>query len=334
MENIYNVFHVIYREIVIMGPYFLLSVLTGGLMKTYKVDRWLYSFLNKSQIVSILIAVIAGVVSPMCSCGILPVFITLLDMGAPLSASISLLTTSPIMSSGAFILTYGVLGYKMAYIKLFGAVFIGLLTGFIFFVLEKANYFKKDIIRFNRYKDDKSVCQIWRKEVGAIHESPETTDGTSPVALAKGDERRLPVDTQLAENKFLFFCKRARELFVFIGKFVLLAIVFEAIIAVYVPYEWIEAILGKRGGISSVINAVLIGIPLPVNGVSVVNVLKGLVEKGMSNGAAVAFLFAGPVTAAPAITVLAGMIEKKVVWLFLIIGILGSFFLGLIGQLW
>lgn len=280
-----------------MWPYFLLSVLAGGIMKTYKVDRRLYSLLNKSRVVSILIATVAGVVSPMCSCGILPIFITLLDMGAPLSASMSLLITSPIMSPDAFILTYGVLGYKMAYIKMFGAIFIGLLTGFIFLVLERAGYFRKDVVRFNRYKDDRSVCQI---------------------------------DTKLAKDKLSFFYKRARELFVFIGKFALLAIVLEAIIAVYVPYEWVEAALGTRGGVFSIINAVLVGIPLPVNQVAVVNILKGLMAGGMSNGAAIAFLFAGPVTAIPAIVALAGMVEKKIVWLFLTIGVLSSLFLGLI----
>jgi hypothetical protein len=319
MENVYNVFYVVYQEILIMGPYFLISVLIGALMKTYKIDRWLYSFLNRSQVVSILIATIAGVVSPMCSCGILPVFVTLLDMGAPLSASVSLLITSPIMSPDAFILTYGVLGHKMAYIKLFGALFIGLLTGFTFLYFEKIKYFSNNVLKENIYSGQKGVCQIRSKDVGA---------GSKPAQ----SEARLPVDTQLADDKLLFFYKRARELFIFIGKFALLAVIIQSIIDVYVPYEWVEAVLGKKGGILSIIDAVLIGIPIPVNGVSVVNVLKGLMEKGMSNGAAVAFLFAGPVTAVPAIAALAGMVEKRVVFVFLVIGVLSSFLLGMVGQ--
>lgn len=317
MEGVYNVFYIIYQEILIMGPYFMVSVLTGALLKTYKIDRWLYSFLNRSQVISIVIATIAGVLSPICSCGILPVFITLLDMGAPLSASVSLLITSPVMSLDAFILTYGVLGYKIAYIKLFGAVFIGLVTGLIFLYLEKIKYFSSEYLKKNIYKDKKGVCQIRSKNAGA---------GSKPAQ----SEGRLPVDTQLAENKWLFFLKRAKELFIFIGKYALIAVIIEAVIAVYVPYGWVEAVLGKKGGILSVFNAVLIGIPLPVNAVSVVNVLKGLIEKGMSNGAAIAFLFAGPVTALPAIIALSGMIEKRVVWVFLSIGFLSSFFLGLI----
>ncbi|MDD5772278.1 MAG: permease [bacterium] len=315
MENVKNVFYVIYQEILIMGPYFLISVLIGALMKTYKIDRWLYSFLNRSKVISILIATVAGVVSPMCSCGILPVFVTLLDMGAPLSASVSLLITSPVMSIEAFILTYGVLGYKMAYIKLFGAVFIGLSAGFVFLYLEKIQYFSVNVLKRNIYEGKKGVCQIRSKEHGA-----------------GGIGQRLPVDTQLADNKLLFFYKRARELFIFIGKFSIIAILIDAIISVYVPFEWVEAVLGEKGGVRSIINAVLIGIPLPVNGISVVNVLKGLMEKGMSNGAAVAFLFAGPVTAIPAIIALAGMVEKRVVFVFLTIGILSSFLLGLVGQ--
>ena len=135
MENVSNVFYVVYQEVLIMGPYFLLSVFIGALLKTYKIDRWLYSFLNRSKIVSIIIAAIAGEAAPMCSCGILPVFVTLLDMGAPLSASVSLLIASPIMSPDAFILTYGILGYKMAFITLFVAVFIGVIPGFVFFYL-------------------------------------------------------------------------------------------------------------------------------------------------------------------------------------------------------
>jgi uncharacterized membrane protein YraQ (UPF0718 family) len=258
----------------------------------------------------------------MCSCGILPVFVTLLDMGAPLSASVSLLITSPVMSPDAFILTYGVLGYKMAYIKLFGAAFIGLLAGFVFLYLEKINYFSVNVLKRNIYEGKKGVCQIRSKENGA----------KSIEHGAEGIGQRLPVDTQLAENKLLFFYKRARELFIFIGKFALIAIFIDALISVYVPYEWVEAVLGEKGGLRSVLNAVMIGIPLPVNGVSVVNVLKGLMEKGMSNGAAVAFMFAGPVTAIPAIVALSGMVEKRVVRVFLTVGIFSSILLGYIGQ--
>ncbi|MEW6088832.1 MAG: permease [bacterium] len=326
MENIFSVFYVIFEEIKIMGPYFFFSVILGAVLKTYKIDRKLYSFLNQSPVISILIATTAGVVSPMCSCGILPVFITLLDIGAPLSASISLLITSPVMSPDAFILTYGGLGYKMAYIKLFGAVFIGILSGFVFLYLEKRKFFSESVLKSNIYTNKKGVCQIKkRSEIDSLN-------GLNCLNRLNDKEKRLPVDTQLADNKLLFFYKRARELFIFIGKFSLLAVIVEAIIAVYIPYEWVEAVLGKKAGILSIFNAVLIGIPLPVNGISVINVLKGLMEKGMSNGAAVAFMFAGPVTAIPAITALAGMVEKRIVWIFLILGILSSAILGFFGQ--
>ena len=64
--------------------------------------------------------------------------------------------------------------------------------------------------------------------------------------------------------------------------------------------------------------------PLYVNQISAAGIAFGLLEKGVSNGAAMAFLIGGPVTAIPAMSALWMMFRKRVFALYLVVSLTGS----------
>ncbi|MBI5418293.1 permease, partial [Candidatus Poribacteria bacterium] len=247
-----------------------------------------------------------GLMSPLCSCGILPVVVTLIECGIPLAPVMALFITSPIMSPEALVLTYLTLGEHLAFAKLIGACFMGLGAGFLTYFLQKTNFFETDVLKMHKFIDS---CIVKAKDM-------ET---------AKQGE--IPIDAIVADDKATFFLKRAKELFRFMIKFVLIATFIEAIIVIFIPMDWIISLLGNQTQFSP-LWATLFGIPMPANGISIVPIIKGLIDKGMGNKAAISLLIAAPVTSIPAIIALNGLFKKRVVIIFLISSILGSVMLG------
>ena len=62
---------------------------------------------------------------------------------------------------------------------------------------------------------------------------------------------------------------------------------------------------------------------------SALPVVSGLLAQGMSPGAAIAFLLAGPVTTIPAMAAVRGIVTGQVFRLYLAVGLGGSIVIGL-----
>ena len=56
--------------------------------------------------------------------------------------------------------------------------------------------------------------------------------------------------------------------------------------------------------------------------------MKGLLTQGMSGGAAMAFLVAGPVTSIPAFVLLWTVFQRAVLWLYLGLSLAGALIAG------
>ena len=84
----------------------------------------------------------------------------------------------------------------------------------------------------------------------------------------------------------------------FLGRWLLLAFVVEALILFYVPQEAIAGVLGGKSAFAVPL-AALVGLPLYMNEMGALPIVLGLLESGMQPGAAIAFLIAGPSPPSP-----------------------------------
>lgn len=116
-----------------------------------------------------------------------------------------------------------------------------------------------------------------------------------------------------------------------LGKWLVLAVVFEALILRYLPQQAVSDTLGSSGLLAIPLSAVL-SIPLYVNGVGAVPIVAGLLAKGMTAGAAVTFLLGGSVTTIPALVAVRNVVSNGIVTLYFGIGVLGSILVGLIAN--
>ena len=305
---------VILEESARMAWFFLLSIVLVGIIKGYRLDLRIRDAVNRSGFLGILIAVGVGMVSPLCACGILPVVISLAMIGTPIAPLLTLLATSPLMGPDAFLLTWSGLGPEWALLKVAGAAVIGLATGLTTQYLVKRGVLAGDLVRLDP----------------VYHE-----DGTPGSAYEVGCANGIAVRTMTIvprANRLRFIFDRTLDAGLFVGKFLLLAIVLEALIVTLVPLSWITVLVGQKS-FTSVLTAAVIGLPLPVSQIPVIPILSGLLQRGIDRGAAYTLLLAGPVSSLPAMIALWGMFRRRVVVTFLGVTLCSALLLGWLFQL-
>lgn len=305
---------VIWEEITNMWWFFLLSIVLVGVIKGYKLDLRIRDSINRAGSWGIVVAVGVGMVSPLCACGILPVVITLAMVQTPLAPLMALLVTSPVMGPDALILTWSGLGMEWAVLKVVGAAVLGLSVGLVTQALINQGFLAGNLIRLKpKYNPDGTMAPA--KEIGAeagIH------------------IKTMTIVPRASRLRFIF--DRTLDAGLFVGKFLLLAIVLEAIIVTLVPISWITALVGQKSVLSLFLAAV-IGLPLPTSQIPIIPIMAGLLQRGIDPGAALTLFMAGPVTSLPAIIALAGMFKKRVLVVFLTVSLSVSILLGWLYQM-
>ena len=123
------------------------------------------------------------------------------------------------------------------------------------------------------------------------------------------------------------FSSEAWNVSLFLGKWLLIAFILEALIEHYLDPRWISSLLGKEQAFSIPL-ATAIGIPLYTSGVAAIPIVEGLLKSGMGHGAALAFLVAGPVTTIPAMTAVFALVRRQTFAVYLGSGIIGSLLVG------
>lgn len=309
-ETLFEIGRVALKEAGRMWWFTLLGVVLAALIKTYQLDRKMRGYVGKWGAWAVPAATGIGLVSPLCSCGILPVIIPMALAGVPLAPLMALLIVSPVMDPASFWLTWGGVGKDLALWKLGGAVWFGLSAGYLTMALERTGYFSGNLVRLRPVL---------------------TPEGTLASAKEIGCANGIFLKSMVVvprESKFRFFLDRFRDVGVFVGFWVGVAILLDAVIQVLVPMTWVGWLVGGKGP-WAVVTAALIGLPLPLSQVPMVPVLAGLQQKGIAVGADLAFMLAGPVTSIPAIVALSAIFSTRVVVVFILTGLGGSILLGL-----
>ena len=96
----------------------------------------------------------------------------------------------------------------------------------------------------------------------------------------------------------------------------------------YVPAELIARVVGGEGVVPIGI-AALVGMPAYLNSYVAPPLLAGLIELGMSNGAAMAFMISGAVSSIPAMAAVWSLVKKQVFFTYIGLGVSGAIISGI-----
>ena len=115
-------------------------------------------------------------------------------------------------------------------------------------------------------------------------------------------------------------------------KFMLLAFLLSALIKLYVPAAWVAGMLGHQNP-WAILTAALLGVPAYTSNLTALPMLSGLLARGMSSSAALAFLISGPTTTLPAMAAVWGLTSKRVFALYVSFSLVGAVVLGYLHSL-
>src|SRR5882672_10090684 len=126
-ESIFRVFLDAAIEIV---PFFLLAILLGALLEEFVSERTIGRFLTGRRPGTMLLASVTGALLPLCTCGMVPLAVSLRRRGSDLKHTFAFLTAGAAFSVPVFFLTWKVLGVRWALARLVTSVVYGLVVGY------------------------------------------------------------------------------------------------------------------------------------------------------------------------------------------------------------
>ncbi|GGH33862.1 hypothetical protein SAMN05444007_107153 [Cribrihabitans marinus] len=287
------------------SQYIVLAVLFLAYLKATGAEVLVARAFKGRETRMIVLAALFGGLAPFCSCEVIPFIAGLLALGAPLSAVMAFWLSSPLIDPPTLLITASALGWPFAIGKAVAAVAMGLFGGFAVRVLVAQGGLSDPL----RPRQAASCCGC----------GPKQTD--TPVwRFWHEAERRTRFRTEFVGNALFLF------------KWLALAYVLEALLVQYVPADMVARVMGGSG-LMPIVTAALVGMPAYLNGYVAPPLLAGLIDQGMSTGAAMAFVVAGSISSIPAMAAVWSLVKPRVFALYVGLGLSGAILAGVAFQM-
>lgn len=363
MEQIIKIVQFIVGSFIHIWPYLVITIPIAVFVNVSGISKSIHHIVGTNPLVSVLLATVIGAFSPFCSCGVIPIIASLLISGVPLAPVMSFWIASPSMDPEIFFLSIATIGWKLSIWRLVATFFISLLSGYITHVFMVKGWLGSDIMKKDKTaslnKILKNVTQKVREGLKAVFigikelkkvegqltpnkniKSTTTLNCCIPVTdlkfqlvnVTQNQETKTCNSATCSPKNVSIWKKLSQETIkatVMVAKFMALAFLINALIQFYVPQDFISNLLGGKG-FQAIITASLVGIPFYTSNLTALPLISGLLELGMSEGAALAFLISGPITTLPAMAAVWGIVRKKVFIMYLSFAIIGSLMFGIL----
>ncbi len=297
-----------------ISPFILLSVALAAAARATGSEKLIAAVFTGRPLPMIAAAAAFGSLSPFCSCGVIPIVAGLLGAGVPLAPVMAFWISSPLMDPEMFILSAATLGLPFTIGKTIAAFSIGLLGGLATLGAQRMGLFETPLTEGAIGGGCKSACPP-----------------TPPKEDAKEDDGVLWPFWRQARRRRIFM-EGLADTGWFLGKWLTLAFVLESLMVAYIPASLIAEWLGG-GAWWTIPAAVAVGVPAYLNGFAAIPLMASLIEMGMAEGAAMAFMIAGGVTSIPAAMAVFALVRRQVFAWYVLLSLSGSLAAGILYQL-
>ncbi len=282
-----------------MAPYVLFGFLFAGLLHIFFSPSKVARHLGEGNVLSVLKAALFGIPLPLCSCAVLPTAISLRKQGAAKGPVLSFLVSTPTSGVDSILATYSLLGPLFAIYRVLAAFMAGFASGVL------ANSLARDDSPQSLPSD--TACSVCGEK------SEHSHSGLSKLKAVVGYAFGALVED--------------------IGKWLIAGVLIGGAIAYLIPQGAVDRYVGA--GLLSMVIMLVVGIPLYTCATASIPVAAALMVKGMSPGAALVFLLAGPATNAMTVTLVARFLGRRAVSIYLLTISAFSIGLGLLlNQIW
>jgi len=273
-----------------MSPYLLLGFLLAGLMHEFIPGKVYTRYLGDNSLKSVVLAALFGVPLPLCSCGVIPTAMGIRKEGASKGATISFLIATPQTGVDSIIATYSLMGLPFAVTRPIVALLTAIFGG----------------VLCNSLTPEPSPCK-GRKE------TCQMTNGETP------DSKWT---TRLSRALSYAFGEMMED----IGKWLAMGLVVAGIITAAVPDSWFTIFQGNT--LYSILFVLVFSIPMYLCATGSIPIALALMLKGLTPGAALVLLMAGPASNAASILVVGKVLGKRSMLIYLTAIITGAVLFG------
>jgi len=290
MAFVINVFFAAWHLLLESSLYVIFGLLVSGLLRVFLNPNTVSRQLGQGKFKSVFKAAFLGIPLPLCSCGVLPAAIALRKQGANTGATTAFLISTPESGVDSLAITYALMDPVMTVARPIAAFTTATIAG----IAENT---------FNA-PENKGVI---------------SADLTCPVDACCDGINCPPEDHKnhhTRTQKIIAGFKYAlTDVWGDMAGWFLLGILLAGLITALVPDEILVRYLG--GGLPSMLLMLAVGIPLYICATASTPVAAALILKGVSPGAALVFLLAGPATNVTSLTVLWGTLGKRATVIYL-----------------
>jgi uncharacterized protein len=284
MAFILEVFRESWHILMASAIYILFGLTISGMLRVYLNPDKVAHHLGRGRFRSVFKAALLGIPIPLCSCGVVPAALSLKKQGANNGATTAFLISTPESGVDSIAVTYALMDPIMTIARPVAAFFTATVAG------------------------------ILENTIGSKNQNPASLvdAGTEPCCGNHHHHEAPPGFMQ----KLMFGLKYALiEFWGDLAGWFLVGIVVAGVITSTIPDDIFARYFGS--GLTAMLLMLALGIPLFICATASTPIAAALILKGVSPGAALVFLLAGPATNAASLTVLAGVMGIRAVVIYL-----------------
>ncbi|MEY8414692.1 efflux transporter SaoE [Tissierella praeacuta] len=274
------------------SSWIVFSFIIAGLLHDTISPARFHKSLGNTKLSSILKVTISGMFLPICSCGTIPLGLSMYYSGAYLGPVLAFMTSTPIINPIAVVLSYGLLGKELTIIYIAVGFFLPFVIGII------ANTFGGKELKKEGIEAEILNTSLIEEENTTILDKLKS--GMSWVI---------------------------NDLAIVVSKYIIMGMLFGGFILTAFPSSFIEKYLGNPGMLS-LWNIAILATVMYVCAVGHIPFIAALIASGASPGSAITFLMAGAATNFPELISIYNVIGKRAAIMYASIVSIASLLVG------
>lgn len=306
MSGAWHAFSITAWQVVSESAFWVvLSLLLGGLLHEFLPTSRLRGLLNRRGNSGMAGAIGLGACLPMCSCGVIPLAVSLYRSGVRLGPVMAFAAATPIINPAAVLLSLALLGPRMTLAYVAMGLTLPWLMGHL------SERFGESHAAVQRHSPSSECCA-----------------GAAAAAVSAGPQPRGWRARLGAALRWGFV-----DLGPTIAFYLAIGVVLSGLLAAFLPESWVDTYL-RESSFVALLAAAVLGASIYVCAVAHIPFVAALLASGVAPGIAIVYLAAGTATNLPELIVLDRTIGRRTVLIYTATLIAGAMVAGTLVNAW
>ena len=305
-----------------MAPFLLLGFLLAGVIHVWIPNALYVPKISKPTFKSVLWAALFGVPLPICSCGVIPTSIAIRREGASKGASVGFLISTPATGVDSILATYSLLGLPFAILRPIAAFVTALFGGVLTNFATRGE--DAGVNEHEHAHEEHCCCDCDDDHDEHEHCGCGEHEHGGCCSCESGDVHHMTFGQKVAET----FRYGLVDMVGNVSKWLMIGLLLGALISAFVPNDFFMAL--REYPILCMLCVLVLAMPMYTCATGSIPLALALVAKGITPGAALVLLMAGPATSIASMLVVGKAFGKRTLIAYLVSIAVGAIGFGFI----